>query len=189
MPVRTTQYRASSYFRWAGFVALAIACISAWVAFRWPYAWIAVGLAVASAASIILVAFGPRIVVYESHLKIGGRAIPWAHIRRLDRWVSVPLIVRLTLADKRRVLVIHAGDPDSSHGLLRQLRRYSREALIDGIPHKQFWGETPRHASAEKQEGPPRPLLLPDDEAEVERLFQRLKSVGHIDPKGSGEEK
>lgn len=189
MAVRITQYRASRYFRWAGFVALAIALFSAWVAFRWPYAWIAAGLALGSAAAVFLVAFGPPIDVYESHLKIGNRGIPWAHIRRVDDWLPVPLIVRLTLADKRRVLVIHAGDPNSCHGLLRHLRRYSREALIGGIPHKQFWGELPGHASHSKQAGPPRPLLLPDDEAEIERLFQRLKSVGHIDPKGSGEEK
>ncbi|MGI8742792.1 MAG: hypothetical protein ACR2NN_09520 [Bryobacteraceae bacterium] len=189
MPARITQYRASQYFRWAGFVALAIALFSAWVAFRWPYAWIAAGLSLASATAVFLVAFGPRIEIYESHLKIGNRGIPWAHIRRLDRRFPVPLIVRLSLADKRRVLLIHAGDSDSCHSLLRQLRRNSREALIDGIPHKQFWGELPRQGLGGKQAGPPRPLLLPDDEAEVERLFQRLKSVGHIDPKGSSEEK
>jgi hypothetical protein len=30
-------------------------------------------------------------------------------------------------------------------------------------------------------------LLRPEDEAEVERLFQRLKTVGHLDPKASDE--
>jgi hypothetical protein len=30
-------------------------------------------------------------------------------------------------------------------------------------------------------------LLRSDDEAEVERLFQRLKTVGHLDPKASDE--
>ena len=33
------------------------------------------------------------------------------------------------------------------------------------------------------------PLLLPEDEAEVERMFQRLKSVGHFDQKTSPEDK
>jgi hypothetical protein len=32
-------------------------------------------------------------------------------------------------------------------------------------------------------------LLLPDDEAEVERMFQRLKSVGHLEEKTSSEDK
>jgi hypothetical protein len=50
-------------------------------------------------------------------------------------------MVRLTLADKTRILVIYPGDPNSSSGLLRSLRRHAREALIDGVPYRQFWGE------------------------------------------------
>jgi hypothetical protein len=30
---------------------------------------------------------------------------------------------------------------------------------------------------------------LPEDEAEVERLYQRLKTVGHLDQKNSADEK
>jgi Protein of unknown function (DUF3093) len=186
VPLPITRYRASLYFRWAGFVALAIAGFSVWVGLRWPYAWVAAGLAVASATAVFLVAFGPSIEVYESHLKIGDRAIPWAQIRRLDRLFSIPLILRLTLADKRYVFVVHAGDSVSSRSLLRQVSRYSREALIDGIPYKQLWGEAPGSAADRKQLTPPHyPLLMPDDEAEVERMFQRLKTVGHLDQKGS----
>lgn len=189
MPGAITRYRASPYFRVAGFVALAIACFSAWVALRWPYAWIAVALALASASLIFLIAFGPRIEVFDSHLKLGKRPIPWAQIRRVDRQLAVPLIVRLTLVDKARVFVVHAGDSASSHSLLRQLRRYSREALIEGIPHQQFWEEVLGRVPEDKPAPPPRPLLLADDEAEVERLFRRLKTVGHLDPKGTPEEK
>ncbi len=186
MPLPITRYRASGYFRWAGFVALAIAAFSVWVALSSPYAWIAVGLAVASAAVVFLVAFGPRIEIYESHLKMANLAIPWAQIRRLDHAFSIPLIVRLTLADKRRVFVVHAGDPESSRSLLRHLRRYSSEALIDGVPYKQFWGAALGPGSSSKHLPPPHyPLLMPDDEAEVERMFQRLKTVGHLDQKGA----
>jgi len=70
--------------------------------------------------------------------------------------------------------------------LLRHLRRYSREALLDGVPYGQFWGEPP--SAAPKQIPPPRyPLLRPEDEEEVERMLQRLKSVGRLDPRGSDE--
>jgi hypothetical protein len=31
--------------------------------------------------------------------------------------------------------------------------------------------------------------LRPEDEAEVEQLYQRLKTVGHIDPKNTTDEK
>lgn len=182
MPLPITRYRASLYFRWAGFVALAIAGFSVWVALRWPYAWIAVGLAVASAAVVFLVAFGPAIEIYESHLKIGNRAVPWAQIRRVDRLFSIPLILRLTLADKRNVLIVHAGDSESSRSLLRHARRYSREAWIDGVPYKQFWGEAQGSTGEGGQLTPPRyPLLMPDDEEEVERMFERLKTGGHLD--------
>jgi hypothetical protein len=189
VPLPIARYRASPYFRGSGFVALAIASFSAWVALDWPFAWVAVVLALTSAALVFLIAFGPAIEIYDSHLKLGDRRIPWAQVRRLDSQLALPLVVRLTLADKRRVFLVHAGDSHSSHTLLKQLRRYSREALIEGIPHRQFWGEIPDPAPERKQLPPPRPLLLPDDEAEIERLFQRLKTVGHIDVKSPSQEK
>ena len=92
----------------------------------------------------------------------------------------------LTLADGHRFLILYPGDLDSSTSLLRHLRRYSREALLDGIPYRQFWGEA---ASERKQVAPPPryPLLRPEDEDEVEKMFQKLKSVGRIDGRSSDE--
>ena len=179
-----------SYFFWAGLTALGLTGFSFWFAWQWPVCWIATGLFLASAAAVLYLASRPAVEIYESHVKIGRHAIPWRHIRRLDRSSNVPLMVRLTLADKTRILVIYPGDPNSSGGLLRSLRRHSREALIDGVPYRQFWGEASVGAVAKKQVAHPRyPLLLPDDEAEVERMFQRLKSVGHLDQKTSSEDK
>ena len=147
-------------------------------------------MCLAISALVLYLASRPTVEIYEGHVKIGNHAIPWRHIRRLDRSASLPLMVRLTLADKTRILVIFPGDPNSSSGLLRSLRRHSREALIDGVPYRQFWGEATVSAIAKKQLAPPRaPLLLPDDEADVERMFQRLKSVGHLDQKTSSEDK
>ena len=101
----------------------------------------------------------------------------------------MPLLVYVTLDDDRRLAILHPGDADSSASLLRHLRRSAREALLDGVPYRQFWGEAAAGADR-KQLPPPRyPLLLPDDEAEVERLFQRLKSVGHLDQRNSSEDK
>ena len=54
---------------------------------------------------------------------------------------SRPLAVILTLSNDRRVFLLYAGDLDSSTSLLRHLRRYSRNALLDGIPYRQAWGE------------------------------------------------
>ena len=154
---------------------------------RWPAMWIALsacgGVLALAGACLLFLALRPAIEIHESHLAIGRRAVAWSDIRRIDQtpWlakVNAPLAVYLTLNDETCVLVVYAGEPDSSASLLRHLRRYSREALLDGIPYLQFWGETP----AAKQLPPPRyPLLRPEDEEEIERMFQRLKTVGRLD--------
>lgn len=175
------------YYSLACFAAGA-ALLSGWVALRWPAAWVAVGAFAVSAVCVLLLALRPVIEIHDTHLMIGRKAILWTDVRRLDQtgW-NAPLAVYLTLADEQRLLIVHPGDMDSSTSLLRHLRRCSREALLDGIPYAQFWGETP--AAAPKQAAPPRyPLLRPEDEDEIERMFQRLKSVGHIDQRHSDDQ-
>ncbi|HEY2018050.1 MAG TPA: hypothetical protein VGH38_31310, partial [Bryobacteraceae bacterium] len=103
--------------------------------------------------------------------------------------------VRVTLFDDSRMLLVYPGDLDSCNSLLRHLRRLSRDALIDGIPYRQYWGEVlapgnERPGNERKQGPPPAPryrILRPEDEAEVERLYQRLKTVGNLDQKNSDE--
>lgn len=191
MPGPITRYRVPVHYFWAGLAALGLTGFSFWFALLWPWCWVATGAFLLSAIVVLYLASRPVVEIYENHVKIGNHAIPWRHIRRLDRSSNMPLMVKLTLADKSRVLLIYPGDPNSSSALLRSLRRHSREALIDGVPYRQFWGEASAiTAVAKKQVAPPRyPLLLPDDEAEVERMFQRLKSVGHLDQKTSSEDK
>ena len=157
---------------------------------KWPPAWVAAGLFAVTGLLILLLALRPAIEIYETHLAVGRAAIAWTEIRRIDQtgW-NAPLAVYLTLADESRMLLLHPGDVDSSTALLRHLRRYSREALLDGIPYKQFWGEAlpPAQQAPPKQLPPPRyPLLRPEDEEEVERMFQRLKTVGRIDRSSDG---
>jgi hypothetical protein len=174
------------YFSLALF-ALGGALLAASTGLRWPPAWIAAVLFAVSATGLLILAFQPAIEIHETHLSVGRRAIPWSDVRRLDQtgW-NAPLAVYLTLVDERRLLLVYPGDFDSATSLLRHLRRYSREALLDGVPYRQFWGEVP---TAPKQLAPPRyRLLRPEDEEEVERMFQRLKSVGRLDPRGSDEQ-
>lgn len=172
-----------------GLGALALSGLSFWISLVWPLGWIATGLFLASAGAVLYLALRPAVDIYESHLKIGQTAIPWRQIRRLDRSANLPLMVRLTLSDKTRILVVYPGDRNASSSLLRQLRRHAREALIDGVPYRQFWGESAQAPARESAPPPRYPLLMPNDEAEVERMFQRLKSVGHLDPRNSPEDK
>jgi hypothetical protein len=177
-----TTYPPSRHYLTAGLVAVVLAVFSGWVAMQWAPAWIASVLFVGSALLLLILAIQPAVEVYDNHLTLGKRIIHWNDIRKLDRtsWIS-PLIVKLTLTGDRQVTLIYPGDIDSGKSLLRHLRRYARYALIDGIPYKQFWGEA-LSSQDRRQLPPPRyKLLTPEDEAEVERLFQRLKTVGHLD--------
>lgn len=175
-------YPPSRHYLTAGIAAVVLAVFSGWVALQWAPAWIAAVLFVASAAILLVLALQPAVEVCEHHLALGRRVIPWTEIRRLDRtsWIS-PLVVQLTLHDDRRVTLVYPGDIDSGKSLLRHLRRCAKNALIDGIPYKQFWGEALPSQERRAAQAPRYQLLRPEDEAEVERLFQRLKAVGHLD--------
>ena len=72
---------------------------------------------------------------------------------------------------------------------LAEMDSAARDALLDGIPYRQYWGEV-LAPSERKQAALPRyRILRPEDEAEVERLYQRLKTVGNLDQKNSTDEK
>jgi len=180
------------------------AVFSAWNALRWAPSWIAAALFALSALALALITVRPIVEIYETHLAIGRRVIPWRKIRRVDQtgW-NTPLVVILTLQDGQRIHLLHSGDLDSSSSLLRHLRRFSREALLDGVPYREFWGELAAvsRSSEPSKNSPPKaadkdatapvryPVLRSEDEEEVERLFQRLKSVGHLESKSSDEKK
>lgn len=193
-----------------GIAALGGTAMSVWSAMRWDSSWlaswaipeglraalnpgwIAAALFAIPAAGLLLLACCPAIEIHETHLRIGSRQIRWSQIRRLDqtRW-SVPLVAFLTLDDQSRVVLIHPGDLDSAARLLRHLRRSAKEGLLDGVPYKQFWGEpaSSNAPAADTRSAPIRyPLLRPEDEEDVERMFQRLKSVGHLERKDADEE-
>src|ERR1044071_1053102 len=186
-----TRYLPARHYVSFGIVALVLAAFSSWLGLDWTPAFIPAVLFFLSAILLLIMAFRPGIEIHEGYLAIGKRIIPWMDIRRLDRtgWIS-PLIVRVTLFDDSRVMLIYPGDLDSCNSLLRHLRRLSRDALIDGIPYRQYWGELLAAGGERKQQTPPRyRILRPEDEAEVERLYQRLKTVGNLDQKNSTDEK
>ena len=186
-----TRYLPARHYLSFGIVALALAVFSGWLGLEWLPAFVPGALFLLTSILLLILALRPPVEIQEACLAIGKRSIPWMDIRRLDRtgWLS-PLIVRLTLYDDSRVLLVYPGDLDSCKSLLRALRRMSRDALIDGIPYRQYWGEVLAAPGEHKQLPSPRyRLLRVEDEAEVERLYQRLKTVGHIDPKSSNDEK
>jgi hypothetical protein len=192
------RYRPSRRYILFALLAIGGTAFSGWTGLRWPSTWIAAGLFGITSMALIALLWQPEIEIHETHLQLGRRIIPWGEIRRLDQtgWIA-PLAVTLTLPNDRHVFLLYAGDVDSSTSLLRHLRRYSRNALLDGIPYRQAWGEPgekpelekrsePRRTleSGNQRQHPPavhRPLLRPEEEEEIERMFQRLKSVGRLD--------
>jgi hypothetical protein len=186
-----SRYVPSRHYLQAGLAAMLLAAFSGFWGRAWLPADIAAGLFLATACALVALGFRPPIEIHETHLTIGRRRILWTAIRRVDHagWMW-PLVVRLTLADQSRVLLVYPGDIDSAASLLHHLRHYPREALIDGNPYRRFWSH--EQAAAVEAKAVPAPrvrLLLPEDEAEVERLYQRLKTVRHLDPDSSGDEK
>src|ERR1051325_8258031 len=193
-----TRYLPARYYLGFGVAAVVLAGPLGWGGWASAPATLpAFGLAYLPAALLLLtagvlfaLAARPAVEGHEGYLTIGKRILPWMDIRRLDRTGGIsPLIVLVTLFDDSRFLLVYPGDLDSCNSLLRHLRRLSRDALIDGIPYRQYWGEL-LAAGAERKQAPPRyRILLPEDEAEVERLYQRLKAVGNLDQKNSTDEK
>jgi hypothetical protein len=186
-----TRYVPARHYLSFGIAALALASFSSWLGLQWAPAFIPGALFIFSSAVLLALAFRPAIQIHEEYLAVGNRRILWMDIRRLDRtgWIS-PLIVRLTLFDDTRVLLIYPGDIDCCNSLLRNLRRLSRDALIDGVPYRQYWGEALNPGPDRRQLPSPRyRLLRVEDEAEVEKLYQRLKTVGHLDQKNTTDEK
>jgi hypothetical protein len=184
-----TRYVPARHYLSFGIVALALAAFSGWLGIGWTPAFIPAILFLFSSFLLLVMAFRPAIELHEGYLAIGRRVVPWIDIRRLDRtgWIS-PLIVRVTLFDDSRLVLVYPGDLDSCGSLLRQLRRQSRDALIDGVPYRQYWGEVLSPGPERKQAPAPRyRVLRPEDEAEIERLYQRLKTVGNLDQKNTDE--
>jgi len=188
-----TRYLPARHYLGFGFSAAFLGAGVGWMAFNLhvPLAYVPAALFLLSAIVLFLLALRPPIEIHEGYLSLGKRLIPWMDIRRLDRTgLLSPLILRITLFDDSRLLLIYPGDLDSCNSLLRHLRRLSRDALIDGVPYRQYWGEVLAPAGEHKQ--PPAPryrILRAEDEAEVERLYQRLKTVGNLDQKNSTDEK
>jgi hypothetical protein len=173
-----------------GAVAMALAGFSGWLGLSWPTAFCPAALFFVTASALLALAFRPVIKVFDDHLEIGRRVIPWQDIRRVDRtgWIS-PLVVKLTLYDDETVVVVYPGEVDCCKHLLRTLRQMSTSAVIDNVPYRQYWGELFGAGDPKQLSSPRYRVLRPEDEEEVERLYFLLKTVGHIDPRNSGDER
>ncbi len=180
------RYRPSRRYAVFSAVSFLFAVASGWISAQWGLGWLAASILLGITAALTLVlALRPAIEIHSTHLQIGKRVVFWNEVERLDRisvmdrepWIA-PMLLKLTAKD-RELMIFHPGDADSCISLLRHIYRYSRSAVLDGVSYNEFWGE---QAPVSVPLALPRPrLLLPEDEEEVERLFQRLKVAGRLD--------
>lgn len=186
-----TRYVPARHYISFGIVALALAGASAWVGLTLAHGlFIPAAIFLLASVLLLVLALRPAIRVYDAHIEIGKRVVPWQDIQRVDRtgWIS-PLVVRLTLFDDERLTIVYPGEVDCCKHVLRTIRQMATSAMIDGIPYRQYWGEMLGMNEPKQLAQPRQRVLRPEDEEEVERLYFLLKTVGHIDPRNSGDER
>lgn len=177
-----TRFAPSRLYLSAAAVAMGLAAFSGWCALNWLPAIIPAFLFIASSGLVLFLALQPVVEVDDHHLIVGKRSIDWREVRRVDQtgWVA-PLVVFLTVVDGTRLRLLYPGDTTSANRLLTMIQQRSTEALINGVPYRQIFGD-PNPEQRQPLPSPRYRLLTEDDEAEVERLYQILRTAGRIDP-------
>lgn len=189
--VPMTRYDPARTYLVSAVAALALAGFSGWVGWGWTPAFLPATLLLLSSAGLAILATRPPIVIRENSCTVGEQSFLWSEVERLDTvgWAT-PLLVRVTLRDGRAIRLIYPGEPKTAARLLRQMRRLSQGAQIEGIPYRQYWGAPGSSAGAKTAgSGPQYQVVRPEEEAEIERLYQRLKSAGRLDHQTSSEER
>jgi hypothetical protein len=181
-----TRFAPSKHFVYMGIIALLLGLMSAWVAWQWLPAIVPAVLFFASAAFLVWLSLHPVIEVTDREIAIGRKLIPWSSITRIDStgWLT-PLVLRLTMENGRSETMIFAGDFESSARLKETVCACAPHALLDGQPQRQRQAilavRNGRTAELERH-----PILTLEDEAEVERMVQRLRELGTLDSASPG---
>jgi hypothetical protein len=141
-----------------------------------------------TAVALFWLAARPPIRLEETQFSIGERTIAWREVREINssRFVS-PLILSMKLTNSRHKLLIYPGEPERINSLLIQLRKKSHLATFDGVAHRDYW--TWSSLINRSNENPaiehPVRMLSTEEEEEIERLYQKLKTVGRLDSRGT----
>ena len=187
MDEKMSCYRPARQYLPASIAAAALSSFSPWCGLQWMAALIPAALFALSAATLFYLGTRPSIEVTDRGLRIGPATIPWDAIESVDStsWNS-PLVLRIGALKGRRIRLVYPGDVDSADRLFRQIRRRARKAVIDGIVYRSELTPAPIRASGLRS--PANRLLRTEDEQEVERLYQQLKTANRRDAPSDGEE-
>src|SRR5579883_3432966 len=167
-----------------GWAAVAGTAISVLCGFRAPLALIPGFLCGATALVVFWLAARPPIRIAETQFNVGERAVAWREVRELNssRFLS-PLILKIRLTNNRKLLLIYPGEPERIEQLLFHLRKHSEMATFDGVAHRDYW--TWLNLNGSKSENPvleqPVRMISAEEEDEIGRIYQKLKTVGRLD--------
>jgi hypothetical protein len=174
-------YTPSPHYKWAAALALALGFLSAWIGRSWLPAFIPASLFLVSAVLLGFLATRPPIEIDREGLVIGRLRVSWTDLIRVDSTgYRAPLILRLVVRDEGKITLIYPGDLESSQDLFSNLKGLASAATIDGVPPAERLGA---RRSVKALPSPRYRVLRPEDEAEVERLYQHLKTHKTLDDK------
>src|SRR5437868_9495017 len=181
-------FQPSRLYARIGWAALAGSAICVLCGFRAPLAFIPGFLCAITAAALFWLAARPPVRIGEAQFNIGERAIAWREVREINssRFVS-PLILRIKLTNSRRKTLIYPGEPERIARLMLQLRKNSHLATFDGVAHRDYWTWTSLAGLGGENPTLDQPvrMLSQEDEDEVERMYQKLKTVGRLDSRST----
>jgi hypothetical protein len=181
-------YQPSPLYARAGWAALAGSLVCILCCFRAPLAFVPGFLCAATGAALFWLSSRPPIYIGEMQFNIGERAIAWQEVRQINssRFIS-PLILNLKLTNARTKLLIFPGDSERIDRLMRQLKKRAYLASFDGVAYRDYWtwsSMAALHGENGAMDQPVR-MLSSDDEDEIERMYQKLKAVGHLDTRNT----
>ena len=185
------------YARTGWFIAAASVALT-FFGLRSPFALIPAAAAALAALLLLWLSARPAIHVGETQFNIGDRAIAWREVKEINRVrILSPLILRLKLTNSRKRVLIYPGEMSRVEQLVHLLRKHSHLATFDGVAYRDYWtwssmaglhGPKPTGALPPGQKLLPKPLmeqpvrmLSAEEEDEIERMYQKLKTVGRLD--------
>src|SRR5689334_625419 len=181
-------YQPSRLYARVAWAALAGSLVCVLCGFRAPLAFIPGLLCAATAGGLFWLASRPSIRIGEMQFNIGDRAIAWREVREINssRFVS-PLILKVKLTNSRYKILVFPGEPERIARLMFQLRKNSHLATFDGVTYRDYWTWSALAGSRGENPNVEQPVRMvsQEDEEEIERLYQKLKSVGRLDSRSS----
>lgn len=181
-------YQPSRLYARVGWAALAGSLICVLCGLRAPLAFIPGALCASTAAALFWLSARPAIRIGDTQFNIGERAIAWREVREVNssRFVS-PLILKLKLTNSRQKWLIYPGEPERIAKLIVSLRKNSHLATFDGVPYRDYWNWAKLNSANPDQPAaePPVRMVSQDEEEEIERMYQKLKTVGRLDSRNN----